>query len=146
MRMKFLNGLQPLGLLVLRVVLALIFVYHGYPKLVHANPGRREFFVAHGLPAYFVSLSGILETFGALVLTLGLFTRPTALLLAIEMGVAIWKVHSTHGIMAVKEYEFPLAVGAACFALATIGAGVISIDHLILGDGGKKRAVKRSKE
>lgn len=144
--MKFLNGLQPLGLLVLRVVLALIFVYHGYPKLVHANPGMREFFVAHGLPAYFVPLSGILETFGALVLTLGLFTRPTALLLAIEMGVAIWKVHSTHGIMAVKEYEFPLAVGAACFTLATIGAGVISIDHLIFGDGGKKRAVKRSKE
>jgi putative oxidoreductase len=106
----------------------------------------REFFVAHGLPGYFVSLSGILETFGGLVLVLGLFTRPAALLLATEMGVAIWKVHSVHGVIAVKEYEFPLAVGAACFALATAGAGVLSMDHLVFGEGGTKRGAKRSRE
>src|SRR5208283_5396018 len=59
--MKFLNGLQPLGLLVLRVCLGIIFVYHGYPKLVHANAGMREFFVMHGLPGYLVPVAGILE-------------------------------------------------------------------------------------
>jgi len=145
--MKFLNGLQPLALLVLRVCLGIIFVYHGYPKLVHANAGMAEFFVAHGLPRYFLSVAGILECFGALLLVLGLFTRPAALLLAIEMGVAIWKVHSGHGYMAVKEYEFPLAVGAACFALATVGAGAVSMDYLIFGDSGtKRRAAKNSKE
>jgi putative oxidoreductase len=141
--MKFLNGVQPLALLVLRVCLAIIFVYHGYPKLVHANAGMREFFVMHGLPGYLVTVAGILEGFGALLLVLGLFTRPVALLLAIEMGVAIWKVHSGHGYMAVKEYEFPLAVGAACFALATVGAGAVSMDHLIFGGGGKQRRVAR---
>ena len=145
--MKFLNGLQPLALLVLRVCLAIIFVYHGYPKLVHANAGMREFFVMHGLPGYLVTVAGILEGFGALLLVLGLFTRPVALLLAIEMGVAIWKVHSGHGSMAVKEYEFPLAMGAACFALATVGAGAVSMDHLIFGGGGKqRRAVRGGKE
>ena len=145
--MKFLNGLQPLALLVLRVCLGIIFVYHGYPKLVHANAGMREFFVMHGLPGYLVTVAGILEGFGALLLVLGLFTRPVALLLAIEMGVAIWKVHSSHGYMAVKEYEFPLAVGAACFALATVGAGAVSMDHLIFGGGGKqRRAVRGGKE
>jgi putative oxidoreductase len=142
--MKFLNGLQPLALLVLRVCLAIIFVYHGYPKLVHANAGMGEFFVMHGLPGYLVTVAGILEGFGALLLVLGLFTRPVALLLAIEMGVAIWKVHSGHGYMAVKEYEFPLAMGAACFALATVGAGVISMDHLIFGESGKKRRFAKS--
>jgi putative oxidoreductase len=142
--MKFLNGLQPLALLVLRVCLGIIFVYHGYPKLVHANAGMREFFVMHGLPGYLVTVAGILEGFGALLLVLGLFTRPVALLLAIEMGVAIWKVHSGHGYMAVKEYEFPLAVGAACFALATVGAGAVSMDYLIFGDSGKKRRVAKS--
>jgi len=141
--MKFLNGLQPLALLVLRVCLGIIFVYHGYPKLVHANAGMAEFFVAHGLPRYFLSVAGILECFGALLLVLGLFTRPAALLLAIEMGVAIWKVHSGHGYMAVKEYEFPLAVGAACFALASVGAGAISMDYLIFGNGGKKKRTAR---
>jgi len=142
--MNFLRGLQPFGLLVLRVCLGLIFVYHGYPKLVHANEGMREFFLAHGLPGYFVSLAGILETFGGLVLMLGLFTRAAALLLAIEMGVAIWKVHSGHGVLAVKDYEFPLAVGAACFALATLGAGVLSADHLFFGENGTRRRATRS--
>jgi putative oxidoreductase len=142
--MKFLNGVQPLALLVLRVCLGIIFVYHGYPKLVHANAGMGEFFVAHGLPGYLVPVAGILEGFGGALLVLGLFTRPVALLLAIEMGVAIWKVHSGHGYMAVKDYEFPLAVGAACFALATVGAGAVSMDYLIFGDGGKKRRVAKS--
>ena len=145
--MKFLSGLQPLGLLVLRLALALIFIYHGYPKLVHAAPEMREFFVQHGLPGYFVGLAGILECFGSLLLFLGLFTRPAALLLAIEMGVALWKVHSAHGAIAVRDFEFPLAVGAACFALATVGAGLLSADHMIWGEGGKRRATaKRSKE
>jgi putative oxidoreductase len=142
--MKFLNGVQPLALLALRVCLGIIFVYHGYPKLVHANAGMGEFFVMHGLPGYLVPVAGILESFGALLLALGLFTRPAALLLAIEMGIAIWKVHSGHGYMAVKEYEFPLAVGAACFALATVGAGAVSMDYLIFEDGGKKRRVAKS--
>ncbi len=145
--MKFLSGLQPIGLLLLRLALALIFVYHGYPKLVHAAPEMQEFFVQHGLPGYFVGLSGILECFGSLLLFWGLFTRPAALLLAIEMGVAIWKVHSAHGAMAVRDYEFPLAVGAACFALATVGAGLLSVDHMVWGESGKKRSsTKRSKD
>jgi len=137
--MKLLNTLQPLSLFLLRAALALIFIYHGYPKLVHANEGMREFFMLHGLPAYFVSFAGILECFGSLLLFTGLFTRVAAFLLTVEMAVAIWKVHSIHGAMAVKEYEFPLVVAAACFALATVGAGSLSVDSLFLGDSGTKR-------
>jgi putative oxidoreductase len=145
--MKFLDGLRPLGLLVLRLALGVIFFYHGYPKLVHADPGLRAAFVQHGMPAYFVGLAGIIETFGAGLLFLGLFTRPAALVLAGEMAVAIWRVHSGHGIMVVKEYEFPMVICAACFALATVGAGLASVDYLILGEGGKKRrSVKNGRE
>jgi uncharacterized membrane protein YphA (DoxX/SURF4 family) len=57
-------------------------------------------------------------------------------LLAIEMCVAIWKVHSGHGYMAVHDYEFPLALASACFALATVGAGLISLDQPLLERGG----------
>jgi putative oxidoreductase len=146
--MKFLKSLEPLALLALRCALALIFLVHGYPKLMHPNEAMREFFASHGLPAYFLTVSGVLECFGSVLLLLGLFTRPAALLLAIEMGVAIWKVHSVHGIMSVKDYEFPLALAAGCFALATVGAGLASADHLILGEGGgkKRRTPKSSKD
>jgi putative oxidoreductase len=146
--MKFLDSLKPLSLLVLRTALALIFIFHGYPKLIHPSEGMREFFLQHGMPAYFVSASGILECFGRLLLLVGLFTRPAALLLAGEMAVAIWKVHSVRGALAVNEYEFPLAVAAACFVLATTGAGAASFDSLMLGDSGSKRSrsSKKSKD
>jgi len=145
--MKFLDSLQPLGLLVLRAALGIIFFTHGYPKLIRANPDMQQFFLQHGLPPQFVYVAGVLEAFGGVLLVLGLFTRPAALLLAIEMGVAIWKVHSSGGIMAVHLYEFPLALAAACLALATVGPGVISADEGLLGLGGRKsRAPKKSKD
>lgn len=145
--MKFMRGLEPLALLALRVVLALIFIYHGYPKLVHPTEAMHQFFISHGFPAYFLYLAGIIESFGGILLFVGLFTRPAALLLVIEMAVAIGKVHSTHGIMAVKDYEFPLALVGACFVLATIGAGLLSVDHMIFGGDGKgRRTVKASKQ
>lgn len=143
--MKFMRSLKPLALLALRVVLALIFLYHGYPKLAHPNDAMRQFFVSHGFPAYFLSLAGIIECFGSALLFLGLFTRPAALVLAIEMAVAIWKVHSAHGILVVKDYEFPLALAAACFVLATVGAGVLSVDNLFFGEKSKSSSESRGR-
>jgi putative oxidoreductase len=78
------------------------------------------------------------------LLLLGLFTRVAALLLAIEMSVAIWKVHSGGGIMAVHNYEFPLSLASACFALATIGAGMVSLDWPLF-EGGSRRSTKAAK-
>jgi putative oxidoreductase len=140
--LKFLNSLQPVGLLLLRVALGIIFLAHGYPKLAHlrGEAQMQGFFVEHGLPGYFVYVAGVIETFGGGLLILGLFTRGAALLLAIEMSVAIWKVHSAHGYFAVNEYQFPLTLATSCFALATIGAGMISLDQALFEGRGKARA------
>ena len=140
--MKALSALQPVALLVLRIALGVIFFTHGYPKLAHQGAGMQGFFVQHGLPGYFVYVAGALEVFGGALLVLGLFTRPAALLLAVEMSVAIWKVHSLKGYLAVHEYEFPLTLLTACFALATVGAGTLSLDGLLLDDGGRSKSLK----
>src|SRR5262249_59954870 len=104
-------------------------------------------FVQPGLPLQFVCVAGLLEAFGGLLLVLGLFTRPAALLLAVEMAVAIWRVHSSGGILAVHLYEFPLALSATCLALATVGAGGISVDESLLGFGSRKsRPARKSRE
>ena len=134
--MKSFNAFQPVGLFLFRAALGLIFFSHGYPKLVHAV-GMQEFFIQHGLPGYFVYISGVLEVFGGVLLVLGVFTRGAALLLAIEMGVAIWKVHSAGGYLAVHNYEFPLALATGCLALATVGAGKFSLDQPLFEGGGK---------
>src|SRR5258708_29031802 len=124
--MNFLDRLRPIGRLVVRIALGLIFLAHGYPKLVRPNLEMQHMFAQHGLPAQFVYVAGILESFGGALLVLGLFTRPSAMLLAIEMGVAIWKVHSTGGILAIHLYEFPFALVAACVARATVDPGALS--------------------
>src|SRR5258707_8791494 len=117
--MNFLDRLRPIGLLVVRIALGLIFLAHGYPKLVRPNLEMQHMFTQHGLPAQFVYVAGILESFGAALLVLGLFTRPAALLLAIEMAVAILKVDNTRGILGLHFYEFPFALPAACLPFAT---------------------------
>jgi putative oxidoreductase len=145
---KFLDSFRPLGLLVLRIALGIIFLSHGYPKLAHLRGGTQMqgFFVEHGLPGYFAYLAGVIETFGGGLLLLGLFPRAAALLLGIEMCVAIWKVHSGHGYMAVRDYEFPLALAAACFALATVGAGLISLDQPLFESGGRAKVARGAKK
>lgn len=142
--MRFLDSFRPVGLLGLRIALGIIFIAHGYPKLAHLRGGAQmqSFFVEHGLPGYFVYIAGVIETFGGGLLLLGLFTRAAALLLAMEMCVAIWKVHSGHGYLAVHDYEFPLTLAAACLALATVGAGLISLDQPLF-EGGRSRAKKK---
>ncbi len=145
--MNFLARLQPLGLLVLRIALGVIFITHGYPKLIRSNVEMQHMFAQHGLPTQFVYVAGVIEAFGGGLLVLGLFTRPAALLLATEMSVAIWKMHSSSGILAVHVYEFPFALAAACLALATVGPGLLSVDEGLLGWGrGKLRAPRRSKD
>jgi putative oxidoreductase len=142
--MKFLSSLQPLALLLLRVALGVIFLTHGYPKLAKSTVAMREMFVQHSLPAYFVYVSGVLEAFGGGLLVLGLFTRAAGLLLAIEMATAIFKVHSAGGILAVHNYEFPLSLAAAAFALAVLGPGLISIDAALFGEAGNKSRAPKS--
>jgi len=151
--LKFLNSLQPVALLSLRIALGIIFLYHGYPKLAHPTPQMHGMFVEHGLPSYFVQVAGIIEAFGGGLLILGLFARPAALLLAIEMCVALWKVHNRN-YLAVHKYEFPLALATANFVVATVGAGLLSIDHFLFeggnraggGGGSRPRAPRRVRE
>lgn len=131
--MKSLGRLQPLALLILRIALGIVFWFHGYPKLAHSGGALQAAFVEHGLPEYFVYVAGILETFGGGLILVGLFTRYAGLLLAVEMCVAIWKFHS-RSYFAVHEYEFLMTLVAACFVVATVGAGLVSLDAVLFGD------------
>lgn len=143
--MQILESLKPLALLLLRLALAVIFIFHGYPKLFGNVGQAMQGFQHMGFPPYFAYVAGILEVFGGCLLILGLFTRIASLLLAGEMLIAVLKVHLPQGtVMQVKNYEFPMALAAAAFTLATVGAGLISLDHAIYGAGG--RASRRFKE
>jgi len=139
------ESFKPLALLLLRAGLGVIFISHGYPKLFVSTRGAMQGFEHMGFPAYFVYIAGVIEFFGGVTLILGLFTRIAGLLLAGEMAVAILKVHVPQGpITQVKNYEFPLALAVGAFTLATLGAGLISLDYAIFREG--RRGPRKSGE
>src|ERR1700737_342826 len=144
--MQFLEKLKPLALLMLRMVIGACFIFHGYPKL--SDPARwLKAFPGFGFPSYFAYISGILEVFGGGLLILGLFTRGAALLLAIEMGIVVSRTTlPAVGIYAFGRYELPLLLGAAALALATTGAGAISLDAFTFESRRKTPKKTRAKD
>ncbi len=145
--MKELEKLRPLALLLLRAALGIIFIYHGYPKLFTHTRDAMQGFVHMGFPSYFVYLAGVIEFFGGFLLILGLFTRIAALLIFLEMCVALVKVHGLFANpMNVDVYQFPLMLAAGAFALATVGAGVVSLDHAVFPEGRKPSKRPKGKD
>jgi uncharacterized membrane protein YphA (DoxX/SURF4 family) len=53
--------------------------------------------VPGGAPSSVVLAGGMIETFGGLLLLIGLFTRPVAFILSGEMAVAYFKFHAPQG-------------------------------------------------
>jgi putative oxidoreductase len=137
--LSYLERLQPLALLVMRIVLGFIMVAHGYQNLFrHLHDHVNQ--VAHlGLPPWLGYVSSFVEFFGGMLLLAGLFARCAALAVCIDLIVAIWKVHWHNGLMGEHGFEFPLAAATLAFALIFFGAGPISFDHVLRGGGGGTR-------
>ena len=145
--MQILERLKPLGLLLLRVAVGIIFIYHGYPKLFGRTRETIQVFAHMGLPSYLVYIAGVIEFFGGCMLVVGLFTRVAGLLLAIEMAFGLWRVHNIiSNPMAVGNYELPLVLAVSTFTLATVGAGLISFDQALFHEGRPSPRKSRPKD
>ncbi len=137
MNFKFLDRLQPLGLLVLRCAVGAAMVAHGYHKVFGGLHKHAAFVASLGMPGWLGYVSAFSEFFGGILLVLGLITRVAALTTCINMMVAVLKVELSSGF--VGGYEYPLLLAAAAFALIFTGAGAMSIDWVIGGSGGVSR-------
>lgn len=134
--MRYLDRLQPLALLVVRLSLGVIMTAHGYHKFFRGLHNFAHMVAGMGLPAWLGYVSGYTELLGGLLILAGLFTRPAAFAVCINLAVAIWKVHLHNGLMGPPDrpgYEFPLAVATLAFALIFFGAGPIALDHVLRG-------------
>ncbi len=123
MNLDFFNRLQPLAQLVMRLALGAIMIAHGYHKVWGGFHHHMEVVGSLGLSAWLAYFSTGTEFFGGIGLVLGVFTRFFSLAFAIEMSVAIWKVHFKNGLMGPMGYEFPLAAGVIAFVLLCFGGG-----------------------
>ena len=126
------NGSNPSwGITILRVVVGIIYLAHGWQKLFGMGfHGVAGFFGGAGIPLPFVSavIVTLVEFLGGIALIIGLFTRWAAALNGFDMIVAILLVHLKNGFFNPMGIEFPLILLVACLVIAVHGPGAASVD------------------
>jgi putative oxidoreductase len=134
--LRYLDRMQPLALVALRLTLGIIFIGHSSHKVYGHLHDYANFMTSLGIPGWLGYFSSFTEFLGGILLIMGSLTRVTAFALVLDMTVAIAKVHWKHGLLGAGGYEFTLALWTMAFALIFFGAGPISIDAI---RGGGKR-------
>ena len=120
------------GILIIRLGLGIMFIIHGYPKLL-GGPEQWEMIGASmkyvGItvfPVVWGLLAGLAETFGGFLILIGLAFRPACILLTLTMAVAA-TMHLSNGDGLITA-SHAIEVGIIFFVLAFIGPGRYSVD------------------
>jgi putative oxidoreductase len=132
-----LNKLQPWGIFLLRVVLGVAMLTHGYEKLIPAGGLHRSdplggfnafghFVAGLGFPVWLGYVALLTEVVGGIFLVTGLLVRFAGFMVACNMLVAIVKVNFHHGY---RGSEYTLALFAMAVLLLLTGAGALSLDR-----------------
>jgi putative oxidoreductase len=131
--MQNLLGYSPdIASFILRLAIGTLFIVHGYPKL---TPAQRKqggaWMKSMGMPAGMVAFGGIVEFFGGLALILGLLTPIIAALAALWMLSTTWFSISKVKKKYAGGYEIDVTLLLVAVALALLGSGIYSLDHLL---------------
>src|SRR5215831_16111687 len=119
---------SPYLLSILRIVAALLFFEHGTQKLFGYPPGQPY----TGFPNFsLLGIAGMLEVTGGILLLLGLFTRPVAFILFLEMVIAYFRVHIHRSFFPINNAgEITVALGFIFLYLIAAGPGPIALSNL----------------
>jgi len=125
------------GKLILRSSLAILILFHGISKVLHGIDQIIGIIVKTGLPSAVAYLVYTGEVVAPLLVLVGIWTRPAALVIAINMTVAVLLVHTSQFFTLAKTGGWALELQGMYFicalAVALLGAGRFSIG----GTGGK---------
>ena len=115
---------------ILRIVAGSVFITFGTMKLFNFPP------LPAGMPPIplmsQLGLAGTLESFGGLLIILGLFTRPVSFVLAGEMAVAYFQGHYPRSFWPTTNMGTPAILYCFIFLYFVFaGAGPWSVDAMI---------------
>ena len=120
-----------LGKLLLRLTLAILLLLHGVNKITSGAAGIVAMVGKAGLPPALGYLVFVGEVLAPLLLILGLWTRPAALVVAINMIVAVAAAHIPQLTEFTKSGGWALELQGFYFftavAIALLGAGRFSV-------------------
>lgn len=145
---KFLRSSNDLTIALMRLILGIIFLGHGGQKAMgwfggHGwNATMQVFTGMMHFQAFFAACAILAEFVGGILLIIGFLSRLAALAIAINMMVAILKVHLHNGLLGGPQgagFEYPLALLALCILIIMKGGGALSIDRLIAGDSADRK-------
>jgi putative oxidoreductase len=119
-----------LASIILRFAVGSLFMIHGYPKLGSQTQGK-TWMKSMGMPASMIPFAGIVEFFGGLGLFLGFLTPIIAFLSALWMLSTTWFARTKLKKKYAGGYEIDITLLLAALALAFLGGGTFSIDHLL---------------
>ncbi|MFW6080099.1 MAG: DoxX family protein [Gemmatimonadota bacterium] len=127
------TGFEGISLNVLRILAGLLFMQHGAQKLFGWLGGMGGGGESAALMSQ-MGLAGIIEFFGGLLIALGLFTVPVALVALAEMIVAYFQAHIGQGFWPILNGGEPaLLFGAIWLYIAARGPGDFSLDAKLRG-------------
>ncbi|AZB26113.1 DoxX family protein [Chryseobacterium rhizoplanae] len=117
-------------ILAVRVFVGFAMLSHGYPKLqMLLAGGKIEFFDFLGMGPFVTLILTVLAEFVcSILLILGLFTRVSVGFLIFTMVIAGFVVHAADPF---EKREMSLIYLSVYLLLMIIGAGKVSVDHLI---------------
>lgn len=122
---------EDLGKFVLRVSLAILILLHGIAKISNGVSGIEGMLTSRGLPGAIAYLVYVGEVLAPIMILLGFWTRLGALIIAINMVVAVWLVHMGELFQLTKTGGWALELQGmyffAAIAVALLGAGRFSI-------------------
>jgi putative oxidoreductase len=118
---------------VARVFCGLVFIMHGYPKIMNLAGTSMFFSENFGVPGWLAIPIAILEFFGGILLVAGFATRIVSALFIFEMIGAMLFVHLPHGWDVFRGgFEFNLALVILLLTVVLLGPGPLSVDAAIL--------------
>jgi putative oxidoreductase len=130
-----LGNYRNFGLLIIRIGLGLMFIYHGYPKLTGGVKmwemvgGATSYVGIHFLPVAWGLLSALTETVGGVLLIIGLAFRPVCLLLVINLTVAaLFHLHQTGEMGGLSGASHAIEDAIMFAGLLFVGPGKYSVD------------------
>ncbi|QOL48921.1 DoxX family protein [Massilia litorea] len=126
-----LRSSEDTGKLLLRAVLAILLLFHGFSKLSGGIGPIVGMVEKAGLPSVFAYGVYIGEVVAPLLILAGVFTRPAALVVAFNMVVALLLAHTsqffTMGATGGWALELQAMYLAGALAVALLGAGRYSL-------------------
>lgn len=123
--------LQHIAILLVRIVLAIVFLYYGLPKIKNLKSNATDFDSMGFKPGWlFGTVVAVLEVAGGVLIGLGLMSWIFAALIFIQMIVGtVWKIKWADKKF--PDWSYDVMLAGLAMVIVAFGSGIFSLDYLI---------------